>query len=201
MSLRVLKAQYEAPTSKSRTLDIIAGAVEKAYDANLKTQSHYTKEKLASTMHIAVFEEPHSDGSLHHHAYLGFDEKSNIITQLVPHLQCDKVNIEIQVPNVSPGRTSHRVRILRYLAVPTDTKPMVDTAPLLYNMEIPADVLDIRRAWEATLPPSRLFAVASTPHTSPAQRPTQTCHALGALLAPTRPNPPFTNRLGARPVL
>ena len=132
--------QHEPPRDKSRTLEIVAGAVEKVHSKHGMI-STYPMDVLAKTMRIAVFEEPHSDGSVHHHVYLGFDAKTTIIALLPPVLQTDSLNIEVQVPNLTSGRTPHKVRILRYLAVPTDEKPTVDTAPLLFNMEIPAEVL------------------------------------------------------------
>ena len=131
----------EPPRAKSRTLEIIAGAIENVHTKRPQISRFVSKEGLAAVMHLAVFEEPHSDGSVHHHAYLGFSDKTAIIALLVPELQTDKLNIEVQVPNLSPGRTPHKVRILRYLCVPTDDKPIVDTAPLLFNMELPAEVL------------------------------------------------------------
>ena len=91
---------------------------------------------------VAVFEEPHLSGENHLHIVVDFPAKCTVGSYVGEFLLREDVCVDVRAFKGASGCTPSIGRMLNYCMVPTEEKWLVDTAPLLYNMEIPVNVTD-----------------------------------------------------------
>lgn len=91
---------------------------------------------------IAVFEELHLSGEKHMHVIIDAPEKTRLLSGLAATLALTNVRVDARVFSSPSGRVPTLDRFLNYCLTPTESKWLVDSTPLLYNLTIPIGITD-----------------------------------------------------------
>ena len=127
-----------APTSREDGLRRLGSALEA-----IKAEKGSDVE--LESCKFAVFLEPHMSGRPHLHIACEFPSKSTLPSHIGEYLLRENVCVDVRAfagGKGAGGAMPILARMLNYCAVPTEEKWLVDTAPLLYNLEIPVKIAD-----------------------------------------------------------
>ena len=113
---------WKSPGAKEDFLEILGDAIEAS-----------TRVEVGN-IRIAIFREPHREksGARAYHLHAAISARTCAYGRLAQQLAAKGIGVDVRVPAVPSGNVSLFGRMLRYLFVPTATKWLVDTAPLLY---------------------------------------------------------------------